>query len=149
VDDPGNKGGANDPNGAGNQAGNGNQGGNGVRSVDHGPLAGKSEPSDDKGAESGDRGMHRGKLHVGCGGPAAEACKTQLDTCLDDKSQDHATCVKGAHACVHAAISANFKALCDAKLAHCHECSSAANACDQLAATCTAGVSFPDTPEMN
>lgn len=85
------------------------------------------------------------RFPVSPGGRIALAtCHAELKKCLD-AGTDAATCTATAHSCVHDALVADFKLLCDAVAAQCSSCADS-RPCVDLTARCAAGLTFPDQP---
>jgi hypothetical protein len=73
---------------------------------------------------------------------ALATCHAELEKCLG-AGTDAATCTATAHTCVHDALVADFKLLCDAVATQCASCPTT-RPCVDLTARCAAGLTFPD-----
>jgi hypothetical protein len=140
--------GGNGPQGGngGQQGGNGPQGGNG-NGGQQGGNGGNGGPQGGNGGQQGGQGPGpgAGPIPVSPAGRIALAtCHAELKKCLA-AGTDATTCTTTAHSCVHEALEADFKLLCDAVATQCASCATA-QVCVDLTARCAAGLTFPDQP---
>jgi hypothetical protein len=73
---------------------------------------------------------------------ALATCHAELDKCLA-AGTDAKTCTDTAHTCVHDALVAAFKQLCDAVATQCSACPDS-KPCVDLTAKCAAGLPLPE-----
>lgn len=106
-----------------------------------GPGAGG--PDGDHHGGGGPGAGPRPPFPVGPAGRIALAtCHAELDKCLA-AGTDAAMCTDTAHSCVHDALAADFKLLCDAVSTQCSACPTA-KPCVDLTARCAAGLTLPE-----